>query len=656
MSEISRINSSTNDNKAASSVGKGEYSKLKKEYDLFKKKAAKSDLANSPVLKEKELELLAKLKSAALEEGKSEELSYIEQRETELNSSVVAPETQLSGVYYRPVSFNGAINVSEYSKNLEEYADSRGFIDEQTWKIINAFGGQDCEDVYHVSYLIKKCRDNDETITPDKTDAIEILAKSGVSPAIVPQLLEEFTKQDADMNESVDLQLCSKMAAMKQMGFDDTDSLKFVRFLGDKFLDEASVKSSIKAMSKSGIAPDAIVKILDALSVEDNISGGKKVSSSAVKSVITLKKALAAYRNNEKAERDNPINQLNVVKFQIGDNVMVMKNNEITYITPTEGETVHNLKQEYEDLISKIEDNLLSEYAMKYKNADGGIDSKYLRTLIGLRNAGICYDQLFPMADFCIDDNGINKDKIDTIGMLKAAGALGTDIMHIMSAIQTTAEGKYNAEDVKNACDLSSSVIGGKEVSALLPEVRGRENVKDFFMDFSPFFETKYHLLEVLPLIKNEKGEIDENAMDVLYNLAANFFAPSDNVMSESDFLNYANDIIYASMDDGEVSVNDEGAGICSIMCQNRETPENILAGLNMCKNENGKIDEQLAEILWDMSSQQADIKEIEHVIEVCKSDNGSVLYNITEYVISLFESGADKEKVMQLAEKLHQV
>lgn len=641
---------------------KSEFEILKKEYKSFKKKTAKSDMANSPVMMEKEYDLLQKLSIAAKNETLENEQAWIDKRITEIQNSFAQQGQTLKLPVYPMPSFKGlstkntAFNPNEDVDNLkilENYKKADGTIDENAQAIVTAFDSS-IADGYSLSYLLKKCCDDDGAIPDDIAQAVSILAKASVKPVIIPQILESIVAENDSGKDVLNLSMCSKIADFKKADFDDFEALKLVRFLNSDFEDKASVETKILKMKKAGISTDSIIKILDSLAVKSTDTSLRTISDSAVKSVVSLKKALVSTRSNEKAERDNPINHLGVITIKFGNDVMIMKDNKVTYISPVEGESVHDLRKEYSEIISKIEDNLLLEYVQKYRDKNGEIDSKSLRIMSVLRNNGIPYDQLLSMTDFCLEENGINAHKLNTITQIKSSGALGIDILPLLNVVEKEQDGSYSSEDIKNICSLSSAVIGGKEVSALLPEVRGNENIKEFFVYFSQFFEDKSNLLKLLPLIKDEEGNIDENAMDVLYVLAHNFFVVAAEPMNEEQFVQNANDIVYAAMNEDEINVNDEGAGICSIMCQNGERYEDILFMLQQCKDSSGKINSKLSEILWKLSVGKTQIQDIKSAIEFCKTADGDIDNMRADSLISLFEKGYPQDKVIDYVKNMH--
>ncbi len=660
MTDISIKQSLAADKYSGVKKEKGSYSDLKKEYDNFLKKSAKSDFANAPTIKQKELEYLADLKALAQKEGLEDEVKILEEKQNAIQASL-DDKTTVSGIYYAPPSINKPSfkgketqTPLDFAAVIESCKNKHGEVDENTLNVIMAFKDYDL-DAYHLQSLVQKCRNHGDTVSDNMLKAVQVLSSFHISAAVSTQVIEELAAQNANSEHNMDLTLCEQVGNYKKAGFDDLSSFKFAK-LSQAFNDKAAIKDSVVKLAKVDIRPDSIVKLLDELAIEDVKTGGRKVSTSAVKSVASLKKALFVTRHNEKSEQDNPIGKLGTMVLNFADGLMILQNNKVIKCSKDDAANIGSLKMEYADLMAELEDGVLLDYVKKYKDKNGEIDSKFLRTLTSLRSSGIAYPQLFDMTDFCIDDGQINKNKIAAIGQLKSAGALGADILHILESVETNSKGEYSKEDLANAAELTSTILGGNEVAALLPEVRNNENVKDFFVYFSQLMEHKANLIEFLPMIKDENGNFDENAMDVLYNLAQNFFVSENGAMPESDFIKNSGAILAAAKDKDDSVVNDEGAGICSIMCQNKQSAENILKGLELCKTKAGKIDEQLAEILWDMSLEHADISEIETVLNVCRNDDNVVVHNMTQHIISMFDSGDDKEKVLTFANKLNEM
>ena len=109
MSDFSIDSASLAKNITSSNQQICDFSGLSKEYNSFKKKMQKTDFSNSSAFLEKELSLLSKLKDAAQREGRKEEIEKISQREQSIYKILANNRisSQISYVYYRPVSFSG---------------------------------------------------------------------------------------------------------------------------------------------------------------------------------------------------------------------------------------------------------------------------------------------------------------------------------------------------------------------------------------------------------------------------------------------------------------------------------------------------------------------------------------------------------------------
>lgn len=646
----------TSNNLSQNVSAKGEFAALKQEYKSFKKKAAKSDMSNSKTIKEKELELLKKLSILAKKESLQKEQEWIDSNINEILKSLSTEESKKQSAYYKPISFSGqqsiqgrqpdTANIDVVAKILEPYKKADGTIDDNIRKIVSAFDSSGSE-IYFIEYLLKHFCDEEGHISSDVSNSIEILAKSDISPNMIPQALEVISQKDSTGKNVFDVSICNQISKFKEANFDDFESLKLAKFLNSDFEDVKKVEAQIYKMKKAGITPDAIINILNALAIKPTEQNKKTISDSAVNSIISLKKALSSTRNNEKSERNNPINQLGVVTFSVGNDVIIMKGNKVTYISPIEGQSVHNLKKEYDDLITKLEENLLLEFAKKYKNSNGEIDSKYLRVISSLRNKGITYDQLINMTDFCIDNGSIDINKLNAISKIKSSGALGIDVIPILSSIKRTEDGSYNQEDLENACALSSAVIGGNEVIALLPEVKSNKELKEVVIYFSQFFEDKSNLIKLLPLIKDKSGHIDENAINILYNFADNFLTQTSSKENETKFLEYSKAILLEATNKLENKIKDEVADMCSSLCKNGNSPEEILLILKKCKSSSGDIDNKLSEIILNFSSDDVQFQDIENIIDFCKTKMGEIDQIKVDSILSLFEKGYSNEEII---------
>ena len=632
MSDISVRNASIN-GKINNSGQNSKYIKLRKTYENFIEKYKKSDFANSPTLIAKELALLGELKTAAQHEDLQSEIKWIEERISKLQSYTKSEKEETAApAYYQPLQSEK--KSVQHNSNIQ--------------KVTEAFSNYE-QNNYLLDYIINKSKDDTGNIPDDKAQAIIILAEAGVSMSFIPQILEDFKqaqlnnnktlqKNPADVTEQTDIEACKQIAEFKTAGIDDFSAIKFTKLLNGKFEDKNLIKTSVMNLFKAGISPDACIQIIQELAVPGEINGAAKISPAAIKSIISLKNSLVLTRKNEKKERENPINQIGISRFQFGDTIIVMKGDKVTYITPTEGETVHDIQKDYDELISKIEDSMFSEFITKYKTQKGEIPSEYMRLATALRRSGICYDQLLPMIDFCLNDEGtIDKQKLNTINSLKKAGALSKDISAIMSSFEVDENGEYSKEDIKNACDLSKAVIGGNEVCALIPEIRGQELAKEFCVLLSSEISKKSVISDTLPLVRDNEGKYDINAMNILLSLANNIFAKNNN-FNDKKFLEYAELILSAAKNKGEDKISDTADNMSIFMHIDKE-PENFIKVLNLCKDKNERIDDKLGEIVSKICIFAPSLTEIERIIDFCKDKKGNINREKADKLIKIIDS-----------------
>lgn len=632
-----------------------EFSKLKTEYDAMKKKIAKSDFANAPVVIRSELNMLSALKRIAQRDGLEKDLAWIEKREAEIKELLSAKKTDtVLNAYYTPIVSFGKKEESEVSEQTELYDElmklcrrKDGTFDDNAEKMLLALSKQNV-DLLHVVDILKKAKSQNDEINPTYTKAIVKIADAGVANADMYTYIDAFTHTDDNLTYKIDLENLDVALSFKKAGMYPDGSVKLAQFLDGNFADKAQVKASMMKLHKVGVSPDTIQKIISSLSVEDVVTGQKTVSTKAVNTVVNLKKLLFSSRKNETEERQSPINQLGVMILELGSRTIMMKDGVVTYASPIQGENYKVAKEQYESMLTSLEDMTLVDFISRYKDKDGEIDSKYLRIASVLRNSGIVYNQILDMVDACIDNDGnMDSDKVSGIVSLKKAGAMSDDIMGILEACSKTDDGKYSKVDIANACELTSAVIAGNEACSLLPEVRNNADVKEFVLYGSQYFVDKSCLLKLIELAKNGNAEAEVNALEVMSSLQENLIKEIS-FANDEQFLKDAEDIIsLARGKDGVLS--DDAAGICAILSQNGESAENIKNALKLCINQNKVVDAKLAEVLWRMGVQNASFDEIENVINVCKSQDGIVNASNADMILSLFDSGYSKDKILSL-------
>lgn len=627
MSDFS-IKAKNVDIQGKSSISKGSYSSLKKEYDCAMKKMSQSDFANSPAAMEKELTLLAKLKVEAGKEGLEDELKQIESRQQAIYTKLANNKrSDISNVYYKPISFGCSQCNPMIDPALNDKFKSHGYTESD------------------INYVLKKCTDIDGNICSDKTEAVDMFLDAGMSSAIIPQLLEEFEISEEESDSTIDLYACQTVCDYKLNGFDDYAALKYTKFLQNGFDDEQIVMNAAMKMKKSGISSDNGLKLLDILKTKNPETGLFDVDRGAVQSLTRVKTILSSTKENENKERNNPINKLGVQTLKAGNTLIIIKDNKIVKVTDA-NESILDLQTAYDELISGIEDELLCDFAGKYKNEEGGINTIYPRTLIALRRAGITYPMLMEMTQRCVDENGVvNKNEISNVSVLKEAGVLSEDIPVILDACNKKEDGTYDELDINNAVSLTGLLIRGDGIAKLLPSVKNNENMKDFISFFAQLVDKDEDIVNLVSIVENGDGKVDENAIDVIYSLAEKGLDNKDSLNME-EFISQAKDLVSVCKNKNEDVISDDAAGIVSIMLKHSKTIDNIKAIIEDCRDDDGKIDEQLAEIVWDANLQDADMIQIMQLIDICKPSQ-SVDFYIANTIIKCFDMGLPVDKII---------
>lgn len=638
----------------------GEYQKLKREYEKFLKQAEKSDLANSPTLNQKKLEMLKQLREQALKESNYADFDIIEE-EIEALSIIVDQETQKSDdvntPYVLPMAKkNGLISYFEACKN------SKGEIDDETRRLVFAF--KDAEvSPRNLSKFINKCRGVNEVIASETVKSVERLCEAKVSPDVIFQAMDENPIiQDAEVGE-FDFSWVEDTIAYKSLGIDDFVALKFARTLNKNFDNKEEVYSSVVKMVDAGFSPEMVSGLV--LEFSKSVDGVSHLNTESINSVLTMKKNLSSTRINERNERQNPINKLNQVTFYMDDAVIVMKDNKVVEYITKDDDSYSKVKKDYDDFASEYENKILQSFVRKYKNANLELDTNAQRVFTVLRNSGVAYDQILPLTEYSLEqvkdeETGkstfdIDVDKVNTLLALKKAGALSTDLLTILDAVSQKEDGSFDKSDIEKACALTKMVIAGKDVANLLPEVKNNEEVLAFISDFSNVILQKENILPLVQLAKDSAGNYDEYAGESLYNLAEHFLFTENMVLNEKEFVNLCTDVIAASKSPTGEKVDENSSVVTVALCRNKETKENLLKALELCKDEYGYPNEPLADIIWDMSKQNAPFDDIVELINICKPVSGILDIERAALIADLLDNNCSAEDVMSFARGLGQ-
>ncbi len=584
------------------------YYKLKDEYNKFIQNASNSDLANSKTLLENQLSMLLKLQDLADSEGLKNEVQDIKKQIVSVSSSLEAfRQDTMPSAYYPPVI------------HLENKSDSDNQIN------------------LYIDYL----KENDYQVSEDKINVAKLLINSDFSENYIKQILYEISNS----KENIDYNYYSNACNFKSKGLDDLSCLKFSKFLNLGFEDENSVKASILNLYKAGINSDSALKILNNLIIKSPDSSLFRINSSAVQTICRMKKTLYLTRDNEKNERNNPINTQNIQVFNSGDTVIIYKDNKISYISPLEGKSVSELEEKYDDVISKIEDNILCDFSEKYTK-EGKFNNIYPRTFVALRRMGICYDQLINLTDMAVNSSeAVDKNFIDVISSFKQAGMLSADIPSVILASKKNEDGNFDNQDVKNSIELTNALISGNIIAKFLPYIHDNENLKNLILDLSYSFKNKTFVSDIIDKTITKDNAVDENAIDTIFSLS-DYLSDSKKTLSEKQFCNTLIYILNEAKNPSDDKISDDAAGIISILIKNLITPDDILSLLKLSKTKNNVVDSQLADIIWNLSLNKVNTDVIVKVIEKCKKD-GDINYSLVNTILSFFESKEPVSKII---------
>ncbi len=638
-----------------------DYTRAKTKYRDMQEKISQSDFVNSPVALEQEMTMLTELLALAKKELLHTEIKWIEPRLAEVKTQLTSTKIDfIANAYYMPIVKKGDSTASIQSaqtpeKNLLDLLETcktqDGLLDPNAEKLLLALKGKD-DNLAHISKVLEMSRGDDGLVYPQMANAVEIMADSGMKPSRIVEQLSEISAYEYDAGEVVvDFDKLDEAVTLMKRGVDDVDAFNFAQYLKADFADKDTVRTSFLNLNKKDIEYKHSIGILNTLSVRDVDTGKININKDAVNAVALLKHSMASSRDNETKERRNPIALLGVQTFSMGnEHSFVMKDGKVISRMSLSEESPEDLKKKYDALVVSIEDDMCLEFAKKYKDENGQIDRKYLRVAHFLRQqAGMVYNALFKQLDAAIKEDGtINEDRLNAVKELRTAGALCDDVDSLLDTCRKDEQGNYNKDDIKDVCDLTSYIIGGKEVCSLAPEIRGNEDVRDIVFTCAECFVSPKKILDVIPMLKTPEGQYGENEVEMFGNLAEVFFSDTTNYGDESNFLKIANEIMTISRGkDGKIT--DDAGGICAIMKHANEPIESIKMALMVCRNSENLVDEKLAQILWDMYVQGSNLPEVIDMINVCKPSFDTIDYAKADMIISLLAAKFPKEQIASL-------
>lgn len=613
---------------------------LKDEYLKAKKNLAKTDFANSPVVIENEITILKRLRFLAEKEGLEDELREIEDKIETLYISLTANFGQMPpSAYYPPINLQdgyGKILDSQQGNPLYSAIPDKTEFDEDEYlnKFMSLYAKEELPDSLKDvvlswgragtspesgEYIIRKCTKLDGSISDEHIKAVDMMIKAGVESSCVPQLLEEISVKTEDSPDfSVDLDLCKTVCDMKSLGVDDLLSLKYAKLLNKGFSDKNVFNDSITKLSESGISQESVLELLDILKTKNPQNNKFDLKPFSVKSVCRCKKVLAATRVNEKDERDNPINTKGVQKIPYGDDIMVIKDGKISFISSNKDASVQELQKQYDEYMSNIEDKILCDFAAKYKDKNGDIPNICSRVFVKLRRMGICYEQLLPLMAMCVPDGeNVNKNATDTVKALKEGGMLSEDIPDIIPLIRTDKDGNYNKADIETAIELTKALISGKAIADILPKTEENEEFKELAIDLSGFIPSQESMENLTSFIGQFEGLSLDNVISSVYNLAE-LLLNKEKPVSSQKFIEIVKNLILNSLDGDEKSLKlgDGATGIIAVMSKASKSVDEMISVITACKDESGIVDEKLADIAWDEFVNLESAADTDEVIE----------------------------------------
>ena len=406
----------------------------------------------------------------------------------------------------------------------------------------------------------------------------------------------------------------------------DFSEENFMDFVEQNFENPSSIKDDISIMQDSGINKNETLRLLNLLKVKNPETGTFCVSDDSVKNIIQLKKLLTVTRIAERTEFANPLNHLNEVNFNDGRNTFVFQNGGLAYSTPLEGERdISSRKEEYENAISEKEDKLLYSLVEHYKQKDGSIDNKALRTFISLRRCGITYDNLLPMIDYCIGKDGeIDKEKLSVIADLKKAGVLSSDVMLIADSAYNDYNGTYDSVYLDSAKKLTASVVKSVDVLRLLIGTKGNEDAGNFVQRYAALLDVD-SVMELENVVRNEDGTMNSNAIDIVDSVFYNPVMQDENGEIEfAEFLSTAESLVdkVKQLSNPQEGISESATEAVFQLCQKSMKIEDITGVLEHCCDEDGYINDILAKIAYQMSWNDEKPDMIIEMLDSCKDGN----------------------------------
>lgn len=484
--------------------------------------------------------------------------------------------------------------------------------------------------IYYPPIIVKKAHEESAPISEESTGMPE---NSGAEAV---ETTQDFSEINTDTEETAETPEINIQTGESTQG---TEKLQ--------------LSEAIKLMKNAGISSNA-AKIIKTELLKSNEAGDEDtLSKKAINDIIELKLTLTLTGMVEQSEKNHQLNNTekngSKIKFSNSSGDFVLQNG--TVIELNNEESYKDIINQYHEMVSEKEDNLLCDVVNKYSSG-GEINHNAMRVIRALRTSGIKCDNLMELTDLCLDENSkINSENLRAITELKKSGALSKDI-GIMLKSCLGEDGKADEAKLRDACEMTRGVINGKNIADILNKVGDDQDTKDFFYDLSGFFDHTADMSEVLKTITDEDGNIDEYAKEIVYSAAQNN-AEGSKKTKFNTFNKQIKEIIESSKNHGEKQSNEIGWSICKIMSDHQKNAEEIISALEACRNENGKIDEDLSDILWNLISLGLDTATTLKYIDSCKDADGRINKNAAEVLIEMTEIPQTIEEKTELVHDL---
>ncbi len=413
---------------------------------------------------------------------------------------------------------------------------------------------------------------------------------------------------------------------------------------GKNIADMRSFRNAGRKLAKSNISDNYLNEIIPHLLIDSE--NGAYLKDSDINAVISLKNALETTRSNEKKEHNNLLNNIGMNIYDSDNMIIVMKDNKAIRVHDKNNASALELQKEYDKKISESYDNIILNFIKKYNHPDTGIDKNAVRALIALRQSGISGSQVMNMLEYCINSEGeIDLEKINAVKTLKAAGMPDSCLSSVINSIEFDEDGRINKSDLEKYSNVPSFMLPSEKINELMPLFKSNPSLFDMTFEISQKTKASDTVMKLISYAITDDGNFDKNAFEIINNLYVKNDCNFDN---ESEFVDSIGEVLNSAKNPGEKYISDDAAGICAIMAKNHESHKNIITALNLCKNKDGVIDSDLSVLLWDLGLQNADIGEINDILNTTKNDDGTINLSLVNTLHSFFDSGESKEKIKE--------